>query len=539
MKLPWIKVASPSIKTVGHVVKRTQSRFEAFSQYGLTSEAPKYALFAKIYEQFDVVATPIDRIVEEACALEVELIKNKEKVEIDLGKYYSKRNEIVVHLLVFGQVIVIDEGDKFMILPSSECSNWRYSGTEIVSFDYSYQNHIFKITENFKIFKKASFRSQLFGSTPMQSIYDHIRKLDLNILNQTTEYENNSRAGLVIVEPERISLSEKRAMQESIDKLSDPNYHYSAIVFPHGTKVEVVNQRIQEFLNVDEVEQIERLACSRFGYPYRFLAKADGQLGQGEQLTLRTNLLTTLINLQNVEKEIIKHYYKNQFDIIKFSEYKINSSADMMTAIQGLVQSGVLTPAEAKKKLNYEDHEINDEDYQKILAPGTAERTQSYSPVPHNINRKAKKFGRIQSMSELSHYDAVTSSTKHRLMVESGLEQSREYLQFVGIAVYSNLMQNYPTIPTNEDMLYIHSSLDSYIGNDKTIQDVILYMYALVGEYFKPDKKIWVGSKDIKKVEMNKKIVEYGDSFVFSDGASLKYPLTDGINDGGIRYIWT
>jgi hypothetical protein len=198
-----------------------------------------------------------------------------------------------------------------------------------------------------------------------------------------------------------------------------------------------------------------------------------------------------------------------------------------------------LTPAEAKKKLNYEDYEINEDDYKRILAPGTAENTQSYSPVPHTINRKAKKFGRIQSMSELSHYDAIIASTKHQMMVESGLESSREYLQFVGIAVYTNLMQNYYRIPTNEDMLYIHSSLDQFITDNKSIEEVILHMYTVVGEYFKPDKKMWVGSSDIKKTEMNNKIIDYNDSFTFSDGRSLNLPLTDSTNDGGIRYIWT
>lgn len=198
-----------------------------------------------------------------------------------------------------------------------------------------------------------------------------------------------------------------------------------------------------------------------------------------------------------------------------------------MKAVQGLVQTGIFTPAEAKKYLGIPDRDIKPEDHEKILAPGT-----SYPPAA--IKKQAKNFAKNDKMNEMSHAEAVVTSNKHA-MLETGEITQKDYNIFTALTTYSHLMKQYPESVTGDKYVQFYSDLESTIENLTDTQDVINSTYEVVKNHFKPDKKQFIASKDDHTVkELDKQILPIDTDFVLSDNTVItKIP-----NNSGLQYLW-
>ena len=347
----YVEMGMPS--NIEDVYGLREKSIDYKSLVGSVSTAPAFGTFAKMYETYHYISTPIDRLVDEVVSLQPIFKKDGQEVEVE--KLNSDiLDTIVTHLIVFGQSIVAKDKTP-RVLASSDINLWRMKGGEITAFNYLIENKNFtfeKPKDDFKIFTYKKINSPFFGTSPLKALYDEIFKVKLDAINTQDDFDHNARMGSIIIEPENISENSSIALKEAVKKLSDTRYRYSSQVLPHGTEVKTLEQTLVESLSKDEKERIERVCANQIGYPYQFLSSGSNGLGRGEQTTLRINLGVRVNKIQNIIKEIHEYLYelKDQGIEMSFEEFKINSQSEMITSATELVLAGILTPAEMKTK---------------------------------------------------------------------------------------------------------------------------------------------------------------------------------------------
>lgn len=347
-----------------------------------------------------LVATPVVRLTDEAYQLEL-------KTKSDISNYTKIRREVIQSLIVHGTVIVHQFApDKYEVIPLHLTSNYFAQGREITKFSYNFEGHNIEIDENFHIFTTIRDNSVYFGTSLMPSIEEEILLMIAHTQERTSDSMNNSRLGMSIITPARVSPDFEEKLKRTMAYLSKPESKYTPVTFPNGTQIVYPQNTVLRSMSPDDIELVERIVCNLLGYPYQFLARTQSQLGQGEQRTLRQLLATTINKYQQIEAQIVETLYDIKKEDIVFTNYAVDTPADVMGAAATLVSSGVITPAEAKVKyLGYDETQLTPEDNIRTITPGaqvvgsqaidTDEDPRVKSHIPSfalKIEQKARKF---------------------------------------------------------------------------------------------------------------------------------------------------
>lgn len=347
-----------------------------------------------------LVATPIVRLTDESYQLEL-------KTEKDIKNYTKIRREVIQSLVVHGTVIVYEYQKGFYeVIPLHLTTNFYATGREISKFTYNFENHVIEIEDNFRVYTTIRDNSVYFGTSAMPSIEEEILLIVAHTQERTSDAVNNSRLGTSIITPAKLSKDAEEKLGRTMAYLSKPESKYTPVTFPFGTQVIYPQNSVLRSMSPEDVELVERVVCNLLGYPYQFLARTQSQLGQGEQRTLRQLLATTINKYQQIEAEIVTDLFGITKEDIVFTNYAVDTPADVMGAAATLVSSGVITPAEAKiKYLGYDETQITEADNIRTITPGakvvsTTEidtdedpRIKSYvPPFALKIEQKARKF---------------------------------------------------------------------------------------------------------------------------------------------------
>jgi hypothetical protein len=314
---------------------------------------------------------------------------------------------VIQSLIVHGTVILYQfNPGEYEVIPLHLTSNYFAQGREITKFTYNFENHQIDIEDNFEIFTTIRDNSVYFGTSLMPSIEEEILLMIAHTQERTSDSTNNSRLGMSIITPARVSPDFEEKLKRTMAYLTKPESKYTPVTFPHGTQIVYPQNTVLRSMSPEDIELVERIVCNLLGYPYQFIARTQSQLGQGEQRTLRQLLATTINKYQQIEAQIVEKLYGIKKADIVFTNYAVDTPADVMGAAATLVSSGVITPAEAKVKyLGYDETQLTPEDNIRTITPGaqvvdsqatdTDEDPRIKSNIPSfalKIEKKARNF---------------------------------------------------------------------------------------------------------------------------------------------------
>jgi hypothetical protein len=214
-----------------------------------------------------------------------------------------------------------------------------------------------------------------FGKSKLLSLYEVLNTLHLDRESFNLFLEHNSFPGLTMtgtgIEPG--SPEEKIAMI-ALEQLNSREGRYKAVLLPESiTKIEQIKQEISSKLSATDYENILKLVCFCYGYPYGLL-QGGGGLGQGEQKSQLIQLRDETIRpLQNQLAKFINYLLKQNTELknVKWipNEMEIESKSDIMESGIKLFQSGIINGKTLKSKyLGYEELELTPDDDYRVIA---------------------------------------------------------------------------------------------------------------------------------------------------------------------------
>jgi len=356
-------------------VKNTISQYAKY-----VVEVPKFDTHFQFYQNFPQVQTPISRIAKRVTGLKGnftnsegycdELLSNKLQYEIQLDRLIE---EFVTHMLIFGQATAVmfdneGEGEKsIQFVSPTEVTFWQAKGYSIDRFTWHCENQIKTIDKDFEIYKLPSVNSKYFGKSPLNSLYDDLNALHLDIQNFNEFLENNSFMGLAIIPKDGMTPEAFTVLKETVKQLNKKGSRYQAAVYDGVDKIEQIKQDLQFKLTDTEKDTISSLACNAVGYPYTFLKRSAG-LGQGEQTSTLINFRDETIKpMQTLVANFINNFVSKYFEFNGLSfmpnEMAVNSFTEIAEiGLQGF-NSGALSAYEFKTKyLLYKDKETQEDD---------------------------------------------------------------------------------------------------------------------------------------------------------------------------------
>jgi len=351
---------------------------------------PDFRLYNNLYNKFPEVSSICDKIAERIIGIGGKFInENNEEMTPEVDFSHTNR-DFLQNMLIFGQTVAIKaqvkDEERDLIIPSHQISNWRAEGIEIDSFDWNFESSLKRIEDDFYLFRNSNTDSMFFGKSKLLPLYEVLNTLHLDREAFNLFLENNSFPGLVLqgsfdfgsptidANGNTILANEERILQDTLKDLNSREGRYKAVLLPESiTKIEQIKQEISSKLSSTDYENILKLVCFCYGYPYGLLQGGVG-LGQGEQKSQLIQLRDEVIKpLQNQLAKFINYLLKKNSDLkdVKWipNEMEIESKSDIMESGIKLFTNGIINGKTLKSKyLGYDELELTPDDDYRIIA---------------------------------------------------------------------------------------------------------------------------------------------------------------------------
>lgn len=341
---------------------------------------PDFALYNNLYNKFPEVASICDKITTRIVGIGGKFV-NEKNVEIVVDTDFSHIiTDFLQNMLIFGQtvtlkVLVKNGAEKDLIIPSHQISNWGAEGVEIDSFYWSFESSLNRVENDFYIFRNSNTDSMFFGKSKLLSLYEVLNTLHLDREAFNLFLENNSFPGLILQgEMPQKGSDEERILLETLQQFNSREGRYKAALLPDSiTKIEQVKQEISSKLSSTDYENILKLVCFCYGYPYGLL-QGGGGLGQGEQKSQLIQLRDETIKpLQNQLAKFINYLLSQNEENkgIKWmpNEMEIESKSDIMESGIELFKNGIINGKTLKSKyLGFDELELTPDDDYRVIA---------------------------------------------------------------------------------------------------------------------------------------------------------------------------
>lgn len=360
----------PQLKDTNQIVKLDQKKTSIYT--------PNFALYNNIYNKFPEAASICDKITERIAGIGGKFVDENNEEYTPEADYTHISRDFIQNTLIFGQVVTIKalvkEDERNLIIPSHQISNWRANGIEIEGFDWNFETSLKRIDDDFKLFRNSNTDSIFFGKSKLLSLYEVLNTLHLDREAFNLFLENNSFPGLVLQGNVEAGSTEETTLLDTLAQLNSKAGRYKAVNLPNEiTKIEQIKQEISSKLSATDYENILKLVCFCYGYPYGLL-NGGGGLGQGEQKSQLIQLRDEVIKpLQSQLSKFINYLLSQNPKLknIKWipNEMEIESKSDIMASGIELYKSGIITGRVLKSKyLGYDERELTADDDYRVIA---------------------------------------------------------------------------------------------------------------------------------------------------------------------------
>ena len=360
----------PQLKDAKLIVELNQKKTSIYT--------PNFALYNNIYNKFPEVASICDKITERIAGIGGKFIDENNEEYTPEADYTHISRDFIQNTLIFGQAVtikaIVKDDERNLIIPSHQISFWRASGIEIEGFDWNFESSIKRIDDDFQLFRNSNTDSIFFGKSKLLSLYEVLNTLHLDREAFNLFLENNSFPGLILQGNVVPGSTEETTLLDTLAQLNSKAGRYKAVNLPNEiTKIEQIKQEISSKLSATDYENILKLVCFCYGYPYGLL-QGGGGLGQGEQKSQLIQLRDEVIKpLQNQLAKFINYLLKQNPKLANTkwipNEMEIESKSDIMESGIELYKSGIITGRVLKSKyLGYDERELTEDDDYRVIA---------------------------------------------------------------------------------------------------------------------------------------------------------------------------
>lgn len=341
---------------------------------------PNFGLYNSILRSFPEVESIQNKLIDRIIGIGGKFVdenNDEQKIEMDYSHIWR---DFIQNILTYGQVITaeveVKEESKNIIIPSHQITYWQAKGLEINHFRWQFegQSIVFNTEKDkFNLFRNSNTDSMFFGKSKLQSLYDVLNTLHLDREAFNLFLEHNSFPGLSIFAKEGITAQDRAILEDTLVDLNSKEGRYKANLLENVEKIEQIKQEIQSKLSSTEYENILKLVCFSYSYPYGLL-NGGGGLGQGEQKSQLIQLRDeAIVPLQKQLAEFINYLLKRnpELENIKWipNEMEVETKSAIIESGIKLYQSGIINGKTLKKKyLGYDDRELTPDDEYRVIA---------------------------------------------------------------------------------------------------------------------------------------------------------------------------
>jgi HK97 family phage portal protein len=287
----------------------------------------------------------------------VDLILNKEPNPFqDVSNF--KRN-LIVDLLIDGNIFVYYDGAHLYQLPANNVTIHSHTESYIEKFEYD--GHIDYAPREIIHIKENSFNSIYRGVPRLKPAYRTMYLLDNMRKFQDNFFKNGAVPGLVLKSPNTLSEKIKERMLQAWQTRYNPkNGGKRPLILDGGLEVDALTKvNFKELDFQSSITANEKIILEAMGVPPILL---DGGNNANIRPNHRLYYLETVLPIVRKIGYAFERYYG-----FKLNEDVSNIPAlqpelrDQSSYYQSLVNSGIMTPNEARENLNLETIEGQDE----------------------------------------------------------------------------------------------------------------------------------------------------------------------------------